>query len=102
MSDTQLLLSSVRRRPGAALVLPLARLVNAVVTQPAERGALPQLYAATAPQVRGGDYVGPDGVGEVRGHPGPARRSAAAQDPELARRLWEVTAAETGVLPDPA
>lgn len=102
VSDTQLLLSSVRRRRGAALVLPLAKLVNAVVTQPAARGALPQLYAATAPQVQGGDYVGPDGIGEMRGHPGPARRSAAALDAELARRLWEITAAETGVSPDPA
>jgi NAD(P)-dependent dehydrogenase (short-subunit alcohol dehydrogenase family) len=102
MSGTELLLNSVRRRPGGTVVLPLARVVNAVVTQPVERGALPQLYAATAPQVRGGDYVGPDGIGEVRGHPGPARRSAAAQDLSLAGRLWEITSAETGVAPDPA
>jgi NAD(P)-dependent dehydrogenase (short-subunit alcohol dehydrogenase family) len=102
VSGTELLLNSVRRRPGGALLLPLARAVNAVITQSAERGALPQLHAATAPQVRGGDYVGPDGIGELRGRPAPARRSSAAQDPELARRLWEVTAAETGVEPDPA
>lgn len=102
MSDTELLFTSVRRRRGAALLMPLARAVNAVVTQSAERGALPQLYAATAPQVRGGDYIGPDGFAETRGHPAPARRSAAAQDAALAARLWEVTAAETGVAPDPA
>ncbi len=81
MSDTQLLLSSVRRRPGAALVLPLARLLNTVLTQPAERGALPQLHAATAPGVRGGDHLGPDGFGEVRGRPGPAQRGRAGRRP---------------------
>lgn len=102
VSGTDLLLNSVRRRPGAALLLPLARAVNAVTTQSVERGALPQLHAATAPGVRGGDYVGPGGVAELRGHPGPARRTAAARDVALAGRLWEVTAAETGVPPDPA
>lgn len=30
-------------------------------------GALPQLYAATAPEARGGDLIGPDGPGELRG-----------------------------------
>lgn len=102
LSGTELLLHSVRRRPGAAVLLPFARALNAVVTQPAARGALPQLHAATAPGVRGGDYTGPGGPGETRGHPVPARRSAAARDPDLARRLWEATAAETGVDPDPA
>ncbi len=102
MADTELLFTSVRRRRGATLLMPLARAVNAVVTQSAERGALPQLYAATAPEVRGGEYYGPDGLAETRGRPAPARRSAAARDAGLAARLWEVTAAETGVAPDPA
>lgn len=72
------------------------------MTQPVSRGVLPQLYAATAPQVREGDYVGTGGLGESRGHPAPARRSAVAQDGTLAGRLWDVTAAATGVDPDPA
>jgi NAD(P)-dependent dehydrogenase (short-subunit alcohol dehydrogenase family) len=102
LTDTALLDKSVRARSGAWLVLPLARAVNAIVTQRVERGMLPQLYAAVSPQVRGGDYVGPGGPGETRGYPAPARRSAAAGDAALAARLWEVTAAETGVAPDPA
>lgn len=102
LTDTALLSTSVRARAGARLVLPLARAVNAVVTQRVERGVLPQLYAATSPQVDGGDYVGPGGPGESRGLPAPARRSSAAHDTALAARLWEVTAAETGVSPDPA
>jgi NAD(P)-dependent dehydrogenase (short-subunit alcohol dehydrogenase family) len=101
LTDTALLSTSLRTRGGAWL-LPAAWLVNTIVTQPVERGVLPQLYAATAPQVRGGDYVGPGGLGESRGYPAPARRSAAAQDVELARRLWDVTAAATAVQPDPA
>jgi hypothetical protein len=51
--------------------------------------------------VRGGDYVGPGGLGELYGPPAPARRSAAARDEEMARRLWEATADATGVQPDP-
>ncbi|WP_172160371.1 oxidoreductase [Pseudonocardia broussonetiae] len=102
LTDTALLSSSVRARSGAWLVLPLARVVNAVTTQRVSRGMLPQLYAATSSQVRGGDYVGPGGLGETRGLPAPARASAAARDEGLAARLWDATAAETGVAPDPA
>lgn len=102
LTDTALLSTSVRARPGAWLVLPLARAVNAIVTQRVERGMLPQLYATVSPQVRGGDYIGPGGPGEARGYPAPARRSAVARDAALAARLWEATAAETGVTPDPA
>ena len=43
-------------------------------------GALPQLYAATAPGVRGGDYFGPDGLGELWGQP------EAGSSPTRARR----------------
>ena len=37
----------------------------------------------------GGSYVGPDGFQEMRGHPTLVGRSAAAQRPDSARRLWE-------------
>ncbi|MEV5713054.1 hypothetical protein AB0L41_04115 [Amycolatopsis mediterranei] len=70
------------------------------VAQPVAAGIRPQLLAATGP-VRGGAYLGPTGPFEIRGPAGPARRSAAAQDPVLARELWQVTATATGVTPDP-
>ena len=73
------------------------RVSNALVAQSAEMGALPLLYAATAPDVTGGLYIGPDGGGEARGHPVvvvPARR---ALDPEAAGRLWQVSEELTGV-----
>src|SRR5579885_608517 len=45
------------------------QLGNALFGQPAAMGALPTLYAATMPEVRGGDYYGPDGFQELRGYP---------------------------------
>ncbi|MFI1974813.1 oxidoreductase [Streptomyces wedmorensis] len=74
----------------------LARLVlgyvgNPLLAQRPERGALPQLYAATAPDVTGGDFVGPDGPAELRGTPTRVRLSAPAADPETGRRLWELS-----------
>ncbi|GAA4682858.1 SDR family NAD(P)-dependent oxidoreductase [Pseudonocardia yuanmonensis] len=99
MTDTELLANSLRRR--GRVWGWLATPVNALATQPLAQGVLPQLYAATAPGLTGGEYIGPGGLGEMRGRPAPARRSAAAQDRGSARRLWAVTAAETGVTPDP-
>jgi NAD(P)-dependent dehydrogenase (short-subunit alcohol dehydrogenase family) len=71
--------------------------LNAVVAQSDERGALPQLYAATMADVRGGEYWGPDGLGEVRGSPTRVGASAAATDEDAARRLWERSEELTGV-----
>ncbi|WP_018683033.1 oxidoreductase [Actinokineospora enzanensis] len=73
-----------------------------LVGQSAARGALPQLYAATAPDVVGGEYFGPTGPGEAFGGPGRAQPSRAAVDPALGRTLWARTAELTGVSPDPA
>ena len=61
-----------------------------------ERGALPTLAAATR-DLPGGSYLGPDGFQEMRGYPTLVGRTAAAGDPELARRLWEESARLTGV-----
>ena len=44
---------------------------NALLAQSADAGALPPLYAATVPGLEGGLYIGPDGLGEFRGHPHP-------------------------------
>ena len=66
------------------------------VAQDAERGALPTLYAATQ-DVPGNAYVGPDGIGHIRGFPVLQASSKASQDFELAARLWARSAALTGV-----
>ncbi|ACU35293.1 SDR family NAD(P)-dependent oxidoreductase [Actinosynnema pretiosum subsp. pretiosum] len=84
-----------------ALVEWGGKITDAVSQTPA-MGALPQLYAATAPLVTGGGYYGPDGFGGFRGHPAPARSTAAGRDDLVAARLWDLTAELTGVAPDPA
>jgi len=80
------------------------RLGNKLLAQSAEKGALPTLYAATAPGVDGGDYYGPDGFQEMRGRPTHVDVIPEGRDPEVARRLWEVSEELTGVhypLPSP-
>jgi NAD(P)-dependent dehydrogenase (short-subunit alcohol dehydrogenase family) len=64
----------------------------------AAMGAWPTLQAATATVTPGG-YYGPIGLGEMRGPSGQASRTSQAQDRELARRLWEVSVAMTGIDP---
>jgi NAD(P)-dependent dehydrogenase (short-subunit alcohol dehydrogenase family) len=72
-------------------------LTNALAAQSADRGALPSLYAATQPGLEGGIYVGPDGIGEFRGHPRQVSPNGAARDERVAARLWEVSEELTGV-----
>jgi NAD(P)-dependent dehydrogenase (short-subunit alcohol dehydrogenase family) len=61
-----------------------------------EHGALPTLYAATE-DVPGNAYVGPDGLGSVRGYPIVRRPGKRGLDTETASRLWAATVALTGV-----
>jgi NAD(P)-dependent dehydrogenase (short-subunit alcohol dehydrogenase family) len=70
---------------------------NRVVAQSDEMGALPQLYTATAADLPGGSYVGPDGFQEQRGHPVLVGTTGAAKDRDAARRLWQVSEELTGV-----
>ena len=71
--------------------------VNKVLAQSAAMGALPTLYAATYPAIRSGDYVGPDGFGEQRGHPKLVGMTDSARDDATAARLWTVSEDLTGV-----
>lgn len=65
----------------------------------AAMGAWPALQAATDPAAKPGGYYGASGWREMRGPSGEASRTAMAQDPELARRLWDVSVAMTGIDP---
>ena len=73
------------------LVLGGVRLIG----QSAAHGAEPQLYAATAPGVQGGDYFGPSW--RVRGHAATAGVAPQALDEVTAERLWDVSTQLTGV-----
>jgi NAD(P)-dependent dehydrogenase (short-subunit alcohol dehydrogenase family) len=70
---------------------------NAVVAQKPERGALPQLYAATAPSVAGGQFFGPSGFQEMRGDVTEVQAVPEARDPDIGQRLWAVSEELTGV-----
>jgi len=70
---------------------------NRLLAQSAEMGALPQLYAATRPNLDGGLFIGPDGFEEQRGHPKVVRPVKAGRDEESAARLWSISEQLTGV-----
>lgn len=73
------------------------RQMAALMANSAEHGAYSQLYAATMPDVRNNDYLGPTGFGGVRGPVARAQRSKTAWDHDLARALWERSVELTGV-----
>jgi hypothetical protein len=64
---------------------------NATLAQSAAMGALPSLYAATMPEVKGGEYFGPGGPFEMRGAPKRVEPRAKARDADDAKRLWNVS-----------
>lgn len=64
--------------------------------QSAAGGGWPTLYAATSPAVTPGGFYGPDGLGETRGVPAPARIHPAGRDEAGARKLWEISEQLTG------
>ena len=70
---------------------------NVLVGQSADKGALPTLFAATAHDVQGGEFIGPDGFMEIRGNPKIVKARSAAYDEDVARRLWELSESLTGV-----
>ncbi|MDQ6835131.1 MAG: oxidoreductase [Actinomycetota bacterium] len=69
---------------------------NRLLAQDEHGGALPTLYAAVA-DVPGNSFAGPSGFMEQRGAPKLVERAGAAQDAQVARRLWEVSEELTGV-----
>lgn len=73
-----------------------------LVGQSPTMGTLPQVYAATAPDVPGGTYYGPDGPMELRGHPRAVPVPKPARDETTAAGLWDLSAELTKVRPDPA
>lgn len=75
----------------------MASLGNALLAQPAAMGALPTLYAAAAPGAQGGDYIGPGGFIQFRGHPVRVKHHPRAASTETAARLWSISEQMTGV-----
>lgn len=59
--------------------------------QSAAMGALPQLFAATAPQAEPAGHYGPNQWGGMRGHPKAVPVAPAALDAEQRQRLWQIS-----------
>lgn len=70
---------------------------NRLIAQSDQDGAMPQLYAATMPDVTTGEYFGPSGLLGLRGAPHRVMPVKAAQDDAAAARLWSVSEQLTGV-----
>ncbi len=66
-----------------------------VMAQSAEMGTLPQLYAATAPNVKGGEFYGPAMM--ARGYPKRISGPRGVKNTQDAARLWEASEEMTGV-----
>lgn len=75
----------------------LRRFLGPIMFQPAAQGALPTLFAATAPDAKRGGYYGPNGLSETRGFPTLAKIPPQAEDASVAARLWTLSEDLTGV-----
>jgi NAD(P)-dependent dehydrogenase (short-subunit alcohol dehydrogenase family) len=73
------------------------RIGNWLFAQSVDMGALDQLHAAVAPDVQGGQFIGPHRG--MRGYPVVVQPVASAKDPEAARRLWALSEQLTEVTP---
>jgi len=76
-----------------AIIRPLGNLF----LQSPKKGALPVLYAALEKDLKGGEYIGPNGFQEMRGFPKIVDSDEATKDTEIAKKLWSATEEMTGV-----
>ncbi|MDT0572169.1 oxidoreductase [Streptomyces sp. DSM 3412] len=72
------------------------RIGNRFFAQSAEAGALPTLYAATAPDVRPDSFIGPSFV-MWRGTPAPSLRASWTRNDRAGERLWAASEELTGI-----
>lgn len=92
VSRTDLLYNAAgRRSPGG-----ITRSLLWFLFQPAPQGALPTLFAATAPSAKAGGYYGPDRLNETRGWPADAKAPPRALDTAAAAHLWTISERLTG------
>jgi len=73
----------------------IAKFFVGLFGQSAAMGALPQLYAAVAPDVQGAEYFGPRSG--MKGYPGRVNPVPYALDEQVGARLWEVSEQLTNV-----
>ena len=96
-SNTNLQSASAKMK-GQSFQATVTDRMNDVMAQSAAMGALPTLFAATAPGLPGDSFVGPNGFMELRGYPHLVGRSARAADLADAAALWTASEQLTGVI----
>lgn len=69
----------------------LYKVLNPLLAQPPEKGAIPTVLAAAGSEAVPGAYYGPQSLGEMRGPVSDANVAAQAQNEETAARLWTVS-----------
>lgn len=69
----------------------LGNLIMPIITQPADKGALPILYAATSPDAEPGNFYGPHGKREHKGYPTEAFVPEAAKNESDREKLWDLS-----------
>ena len=70
--------------------MPVVKAVGSLVLQSSEAGAQPTLRGLHS-STPSGAYVGPGGLGQLRGRPVLLELPSSATDPAAAARLWELT-----------
>ena len=98
-ANTNLQLVAATKRSGIrkSVELAVTKLMNIILGQSAANGALPQIAACTWVDIQSGDYLGPRGLFESRGKPKKVKMNKAAQDIELAKRVWRTSEELLGV-----
>ncbi len=96
LSATELQKNTVKMT-GGGLEGMLYPILMPIMAQSQAQGTLPQLYAATMPQVKGGEHYGPDGIAQMRGYPKLQKVAKAANNQADVERLWQLSEALTGV-----
>jgi NAD(P)-dependent dehydrogenase (short-subunit alcohol dehydrogenase family) len=82
---------------GGGLKAIILKIFSPILMQPDAAGALPTLYAATSPEARGGQYIGPAGFMEMKGAPVVVHPRPQGQDMAVAAKLWTASEQLTGV-----
>jgi NAD(P)-dependent dehydrogenase (short-subunit alcohol dehydrogenase family) len=87
----------IAKGPGAGGIMGVAGIILRPLSHSAVAGALPTLFAATAPEAEPKGYYGPKGFYELIGPVAPAYVAPQATKTAVARKLWEVSEKLTGV-----
>jgi NAD(P)-dependent dehydrogenase (short-subunit alcohol dehydrogenase family) len=76
---------------------PLTKPLLMLLTQSAAMGALPQIRASVDPEAKGGEYYGPGGFNEMKGHPVKVKSNEDSHNPDDAKKLWKESEKITGI-----